>query len=158
MKKKISRILSLLLAFVLIASIPLHSFAASPKYANNSTVKIKCDKTKTYGFQVSNSYGLNFYGNVEIQKGGVLSPDKVRVFLAPNNCDGCRGSGAKCMIKIIIKTSDGKQNSLATTNGVINTVRTSWVKGTLWKALSSVTVVVSQTGVPGGDLKLTLKT
>ena len=158
MKKHISRILALLLALVVIASIPMNSFAAYPQYANNSTVKIKCNQTKNYNFDVSNSSGVNFYGNVQIQKGGAFSPDKVRVFLALNNCDNVRGNGAKCTIKITIKTTDGKQKTETTTAGVVFSVTTSWVKGTLWKALSSVTVVISQTGVPGGNLKITLKT
>ncbi|MBR3552630.1 MAG: hypothetical protein IKN72_04485 [Clostridia bacterium] len=158
MKKKISKILALLLALVIIASIPMNSFAAYPQYANNSTVKIKCNQTKTYGFNVSNSIGVNFYGDVQIQKGGALSPDKVRVFLAPNNCDAVRGSNAKCTVKITIKTTDGKQKTETTTKGVVSCFTTPWVKGTLWKALSSVTVVITQTGVPDGNLKITLKT
>ena len=158
MKKNISKILALLLAFVFIASVPLNGFAASKEYANNSTVKIKCNATKTYNFLVSNSSGINFYGDVQIQKGGVFSADKVRVFLAPNNCDGVRGKDSKCSIKITIKTTDGKQKTFSSSYGVVKCITTSWVKGTLWKALSSVTVVVSQTNVPGGDLKITLKT
>ncbi|MBR3553500.1 MAG: hypothetical protein IKN72_08955 [Clostridia bacterium] len=183
MKKKVTRVLAFLMMILLITAIPMNSFAKNPEYANYSTVKIKCNATKTYGFNVSN--GLTcFYGDVQIQKGGAFGPDKVRVFFAPTNWDGCRNVGSKWSISITIKTTDGKSRYYTETREVTKDLRyakvtndngtkkttsidfakyvcattTPWVKGTLWKALSSVTVVITQTGISGGNLKITLKT
>lgn len=179
MKKNMTRILSFLLMLLLIASIPMNSFAAS------GTMKIKCNASKIYYYSSpGNNGGFTIGGHVEIKKGGVVLPDRVILRFRPCTED----PGTKRVARLTIKTSDNVSHTIIETRQKLSggRVRITDVKdgkttydktfsgtqaatkyactitleasGTLWKALKSVYATVSETGMCHGDLSYTVTT
>lgn len=173
---KITKILAIIMAVMLVLSLPFTGLAASKSYKSGSSVKIACSSSKKYDYSTSNSYGFTMSGTVEIKKGGVASADKVILKQTPYPGYGTRtlsieitmSNGTKKTLKKTIEKSGSKTKITTVENGkkttttkvglyTYNAVETITVSGTLWKAIKSVTVVTKQTGVPGGDLSLTFK-
>lgn len=111
MTKKFTRIFSLLLAMLMMASMPMTTLAATYKpYNNKTTVNISKSKNATYYFEANANGLVSWLGNVKVDKGGILK--RASVQLTVNNPGSSTGVGKVRYMRITLVTSDGKTKTL----------------------------------------------